>query len=184
MVRGSWNERQLAQRLVHGQAEAWREFNTRFHRRAIKFFVAHGISDPEEAWQLTLVRFWRARERFDPALPIWPFVRRIATHVRLDLFRLAYRQIKTVSIHGIEHELAASNDRLGENAPSITDVLAHAKTTADRDFAQAFIQNSGSRSATARALRRSVGYVHYRLKRLSLMCRPPQSFNESRALRR
>lgn len=70
-----------------GDAEAFRELFRRWTPRLFSYF---SVMSPESAMDLvqeTWIKVVRGKDRFDPSRPVKPWIFRIASRVRTDLFR-------------------------------------------------------------------------------------------------
>jgi RNA polymerase sigma-70 factor (ECF subfamily) len=115
--------RDLLQRFVHGDRDAFERLYRDFEREVYRWIIRI-VRDPASADDALVEAFWRAyrsRARFDPARSFGAWMRRIATRAALD--QLKQRKARHVGLEQVDgRELA---DGVGL-APAIADSVARA----------------------------------------------------------
>lgn len=100
-------------------------YRKRVYSVVYRMTTRHDVA--EDLGQEAFVRFWRSLERFDAALPIFPFLRKIAVNLTLNHF--AARSGKEKAAEAEELEMGKPTAARPEEDPS--DRLALAETRAE-----------------------------------------------------
>jgi RNA polymerase sigma-70 factor (ECF subfamily) len=117
----------LLQRFVHGDRAAFEALFRAFERDVYRWIVRI-VRDRSTAEDGVVEAFWRcyrSRARFDPSRGFGPWMRRIATHVAIDLLKATPRR-SSVSIDVIAATPVEADGSRGPGAQPWTIAIAQA----------------------------------------------------------
>lgn len=84
-----WSDRELVERIVAGEARAFTVLVERFHTLiySIAYRMVGDVAEAQDLSQEVFLRIYRQIGQYDPALPLRPWVRRIACNLTLNHLR-------------------------------------------------------------------------------------------------
>ena len=90
-----------------GDADAFRELFRRWTPRLFSYFSAMNSDSAMDLVQETWIKVIRAHGRYDPSRPLRPWIFRIASRVRTDLFRSWAWKLRTLTARPVHDEAGA-----------------------------------------------------------------------------